>query len=79
MVFINSILSHRDIQVVKTLPSSDFVDGVHFEDCSKDCDNILNCEICLQGKMSRMKFPNSNNRAKEKLDLIRMSVVRCKQ
>lgn len=28
---------------------------------------ILNCEICLQGKMSRIKFPNSNNRAKEKL------------
>lgn len=76
---VHSILGHRDIQVVKTLPSSNLVDGVHFDDCNEDCDNILNCEVCLQGKMSRIKFSNSNNRAKEKLDLIQMFVVRCKQ
>lgn len=70
----HSILGHRDIQVVKKLPSGDLVDGIQFGECSKSCNNILNCEICLQGKMSRMKFPNSNNRAKEKLDLIHSDV-----
>lgn len=67
----HSILGHRDIEVVKSLTSGEFVDGVQFDKCSEECNNILNCSVCLEGKMSRMKFPKkSSNRAKGVLNLV---------
>lgn len=64
----HSVLGHRDIEVVKTLSLGKFVTGVQIQECTNDCETKLNCETCLQGKMSRMKFPQkSENRAREKL------------
>lgn len=71
----HSILGHRDIEVVKKLESGNLVDGIHFEKCSEKCKNKLNCEICLQGKMSRLKFPQKSlNRSQHVMDLVHSDV-----
>lgn len=71
----HSVLGHRDIEVVKTLATGKLVDGVNFGECTSECKNKLNCEICLQGKMSRIKFPQkSENRAKVLLQLVHSDV-----
>lgn len=52
-----------------------FVDGVQFDECTNECKQKMNCETCLQGKMSRMKFPRkSENRANERLQMIHSDV-----
>lgn len=67
----HSVLGHRDIDVVKSLSSGELVDGVTFGKCNTECPKILNCEVCLQGKMARMKFPKkSENRTKGVLHLV---------
>lgn len=67
----HSVLGHRDIDVVKSLSSSELVEGVAFGECSTECPKVLNCEVCLQGKMTRATFPNkSENRAKGVLHLV---------
>lgn len=71
----HSVLGHRDIEVVKTLATGKHVEGVTFGKCTAECSNKLNCEICLQGKMSRIKFPKrSENRANDLLQLVHSDV-----
>lgn len=71
----HSVFGHRDIEVVKTLASGKQVNGVTFGECTDGCKNKLNCEICLQGKMSRIKFPKkAENRAKELIQLVHSDV-----
>lgn len=50
----HSTLGHRDIRVVKTLASGEVVNGISFGDCTEECNEKLNCETCLQGKMSKL-------------------------
>lgn len=71
----HEILGHRDINVVKTLGVSDLVDGVSIADCDENCKKVLNCEICLQGNVTRIKFPKkAEDRAKNVLDLVHSDV-----
>lgn len=65
------VLGHRDIDVVKSLSSGELVDGVVFGECNTECSKILNCEVCLQGKMARVNFPKkSENRTKGVIHLV---------
>lgn len=71
----HSVLGHRDIEVVKTLAMGNLVDGVTFGECTNESANKLNCEICLQGKMSRIKFPQRTEKcARELLQLIHSDI-----
>lgn len=69
------ILGHRDIEVVKSLTSGKFVNAIEYEECIEGCKNILNCSVCLEGKMSKMKFPQKSfNRAKQVMDMVHSDV-----
>ena len=41
------VYCHRDIEVLKSLASGIFFDSVQLEKCNKECDNILNFDVCL--------------------------------
>ncbi|KAJ8931252.1 hypothetical protein NQ314_015856 [Rhamnusium bicolor] len=47
------------INVVKTLMSSELVEGVQIAECDKKCKENINCEVCLEGKI-RIKFPKES-------------------
>lgn len=69
------VLSHRDIDIVKKIPSSDIVAGMKLSSCNSGCPHIKNCEICIQSKVTRMPFPmKSENRSSAVLDLIHNDV-----
>lgn len=71
----HEILGHRDIEVIKTLATSGLVKGVEIAQCDEECRRQENCAVCLEGKMSRKKFPKrSENRADETLGLIHSDV-----
>lgn len=64
------ILGHRDMNIVKRLPSSDLIDGFKMQKCSEKCKSLTDCDICVKGKMSRLPFPKTSNRETEVLELI---------
>lgn len=71
----HEILGHRDVNVVKTLASSGLVEGVQIAECEAKCKEKLNCAVCLEGKITRIKFPKeSKNRARAVLDMIHTDV-----
>lgn len=69
------ILGHRDVEVVKTLSTIGDVKGVQIVPCTGECkDCNEECRICLQGKITRIKFPKNAQRAENVLDLIHSDV-----
>lgn len=69
------ILGHRDMRVIKSLSSSELVDGFHMAKCSANCPSSAECEACITGKMKRLSFPKeSKNRATAPLELIHTDV-----
>lgn len=71
----HKVLGHRDIEVVKTLSSGTLVKGVQFDECKDECNQKVNCEVCLEGKMTRFKFPQKSlNRTQKVLDLVHSDV-----
>lgn len=65
------VCGHRDIEIVKRLVSDGHVTGIHIADC-----NIKeSCDVCAQGKMTRVKFPKvADNHSKSVLDLVHTDV-----
>jgi transposase InsO family protein len=65
------ILGHRDLTVVKNLNSSGVIQPITINSCNMN----EFCEICPQGKMTRMTFSSRNEiKTREILDLIHSDV-----
>lgn len=72
--FWHRVLGHRDINVVKGLAKGGLVEGIDIAECDDKC-NDDQCAICLEGKLTRMKFPQqSQNKSKAVLDLVHSDV-----
>lgn len=52
------VLGHRDMEVVKRIPSGRLVDGMKIEECKSNCGR--DCQVCIKGKMTRLPFPKES-------------------
>lgn len=72
--FWHKTLGHRDMQVVKNLQASGLVQDFKLTGCTNEC-NDNECEICLEGKITRAKFPKESlNSSEEVLDLVHSDI-----
>lgn len=72
--FWHSVLGHRDMEVVKGLQFNGLVQGIDVKTCDNNCKSDQ-CSICLEGKLTRIKFPKeSKNRSSAVLDLVHSDV-----
>lgn len=69
------ILGHRDINIVKRIPSSNLVTDMELAGCRSGNSHAVDCILCIQGKVTRMPFPkDSKNRSIAVLDLIHSDI-----
>lgn len=61
---------HRDVDAMKKLINHNMVKGMKVDSCKTK----LICECCIQGKMTRLPFPESTNKSKDIFDLIHSDV-----
>lgn len=70
----HKVLGHRDIEVVKDLQRNGLVQSIEIDKCGDNCtDN--KCTICLEGKLTRNKFPKeSKSKSNAVLDLVHTDI-----